>query len=112
MDSLKEKYRQIIQKILEDYAAFLGQEDGIQQELIFDRERDRYLLLETGWHNRKRIYGSFLHLDIIDNKVWIQHDGTEDGIAYELEAAGIPKDHIVLAFKFLERRKLTEYAVS
>jgi hypothetical protein len=39
MDSLKEKYRQIIQKILEDYAAFLGQEDGIQQELIFDRER-------------------------------------------------------------------------
>lgn len=112
MDSLKEKYRQIIQKILEDYAAFLGQEDGIQQELIFDRERDRYLLLETGWHNRKRIYGSFLHLDIIDNKVWIQHDGTEDGIAYELEAAGIPKDHIVLAFKALERRKLTEYAVS
>ena len=112
MDSLKEKYRQIIQKILEDYAAFLGQEDGIQQKLIFDRERDRYLLLETGWHNRKRIYGSFLHLDIIDNKVWIQHDGTEDGIAYELEAAGIPKDHIVLAFKSLERRKLTEYAVS
>lgn len=112
MDSLKTKYRHIIQKILEDYAAFLGQEDGIQQELIFDRERDRYLLLETGWHNRKRIYGSFLHLDIIDNKVWIQHDGTEDGIAYELEAAGIPKDHIVLAFKSLERRKLTEYAVS
>lgn len=112
MDSLKEKYRQIIQKILEDYAAFLGQEDGIQQELIFDQDRDRYLLLETGWHNRKRIYGSFLHLDIIDNKVWIQHDGTEDGIAYELEAAGIPKDHIVLAFKSLERRKLTEYAVS
>jgi hypothetical protein len=112
MDSLKEKYRQIIQKILEDYAAFLGQEDGIQQELIFDRERDRYLLVETGWHNRKRIYGPFLHLDIIDDKVWIQHDGTEDGIAYELEAAGIPKDHIVLAFKSLERRRLTEYAVS
>ena len=58
MDSLKEKYRQIIQKILEDYAAFLGQEDGIQQELIFDLERDRYLLLETGWHNRKRIYSN------------------------------------------------------
>jgi hypothetical protein len=112
MDSLKRKYRQIIEKILEDYAAFLGQEDGIQQELIFDWERDRYLLVETGWHNRKRIYGSFLHLDIIDDKVWIQHDGTEDGIAYELEAAGIPKDHIVLAFKSLERRRLTEYAVS
>ncbi|MEG3861229.1 MULTISPECIES: element excision factor XisI family protein [unclassified Microcoleus] len=53
-----------------------------------------------------------MHLDIIDDKVWIQHDGTEDGIAYELEAAGISKHPIVLAFKSLERRRLTEYAVS
>lgn len=112
MDSLKAQYRQIIEKILQDYAAFIGQEEGIQQELIFDRENDHYLLLETGWQKQKRIYGSFLHLDIIDNKVWIQHDGTEEGIAYELEAAGIPKHHIVLAFKSLERRKLTAYAVS
>jgi hypothetical protein len=112
MDSLKTQYRQIIEKILQDYAEFLGQEDDIQQELIFDREHDRYLLLETGWHQQKRIYGSFLHLDIINNKIWIQHDGSEEGIAYELEAAGIPKSDIVLAFKSLERRKLTEYAVS
>ena len=68
MDSLKTQYRQIIEKMLQDYAAFLGQEEGIQQELIFDRAHDHYLLLETGWHNQKRIYGSFLHLDIIDDK--------------------------------------------
>ncbi|MFK8186067.1 MAG: element excision factor XisI family protein [Phormidesmis sp.] len=42
----------------------------------------------------------------------MEHDGTEDGIAYELESAGIPKDHIVLAYKSLERRKLTGYAVA
>ncbi|MCU0549125.1 MAG: XisI protein [Leptolyngbya sp. Prado105] len=112
MDSLKERYRQIIEKTLQDYADFMGKEEGIQQELIFDHDRDHYLLLETGWQNQKRIYGSFLHLDLIDHKVWIQHDGTEDGIAYELEAAGIPKDHIVLAFKSPDRRKLTAYAVS
>lgn len=112
MDSLKEKYRQIVETTLQDYAAFIGQEEGIQQQLIFDRDHDHYLLLETGWQRQKRIYGAFIHLDIIDNKVWIQHDGTEEGIAYELEVAGIPKDHIVLAFKSPERRKLTEYAVS
>ena len=50
--------------------------------------------------------------DIKGSKVWIQHDGTEDGIAYELEAAGIPKERIVLAYRSLERRKLTEYAIS
>jgi len=112
MDSLKAQYRQIIETILQDYANYMSGEEGIQQELIFDREKDHYLLLEAGWQKQKRIYGPFLHLDIIDDKVWIQHDGTEDGIAYELEAAGIPKDHIVLAFKSPERRKLTEYAAS
>jgi hypothetical protein len=45
--------------------------------------------------------------------VWIQSDGTEYGIADELEAAGIPKHDIVLAFHRPEDRALLpEYAVS
>jgi hypothetical protein len=31
-------------------------------------------------------------VDIINNKIWIQYDGTEQGIAGDLLAAGIPKD--------------------
>ncbi|MEO1395547.1 MAG: XisI protein [Cyanobacteria bacterium J06634_5] len=112
MDSITTTYRQIIEKLLKEYADFIGQDASIQQELIFDHERNRYLLVETGWQNNRRIYGPFLHLDIKDNKIWIEHDGTESGIAYELENAGIPKDHIVLAFKSVERRQHTEYAVS
>jgi hypothetical protein len=112
MGSVQVDCRQIIEKLLQAYADFLGQDDTVQQALVFDREHDHYLLVEVGWQAQKRIYGPFLHLDIKGDKVWIQHDGTEDGIAYELEAAGISKDHIVLAFKSLERRQLTEYAVS
>jgi len=112
MDSVKEHYRTVIGKIFQDYIDFMGEEDGIQIEVVFDQERDRYLLVEVGWQNGYRIYGPFLHLDILDDKIWIQHDGTEDGIAYELEAAGIPKSKIVLAFKPISNRKLTDYAVS
>lgn len=112
MGSVSADYRQIVEKLLREYADFLGQDEAIQQELVFDREHDRYLLVETGWQGHQRIYGPFIHIDIKDNKIWIQHDGTEDGIAYELEAAGIPKHKIVLAYRSLERRKLTEYAVS
>ncbi|HBY77183.1 MAG TPA: XisI protein, partial [Cyanobacteria bacterium UBA11148] len=54
---------------------------------------------------------TLLHIDIIDGKLWIQHDGTEEGIADELVAAGVTKDSIVLGFKSVERRKLTELAV-
>jgi XisI protein len=46
-----------------------------------------------------------LHIDIIENKLWIEHDGTEDGLAYELMAAGIPQEYIVLAFKLSELQK-------
>lgn len=44
------------------------------------------------------------------SRVAALHDGTEDGIAYELKVAGAPKEHIVLTFKSPEHRKLTEYA--
>jgi len=69
-------------------------------------------LVHVGWENRKRIHGCIIHVDIIDSKVWIQYDGTEDGIALELEEAGIPKDKIVLGFKTPDIRKYTGYAVS
>jgi len=58
------------------------------------------------------VNGAVIHVDIIDDKIWIQHDGTEDGIALELEEAGIPKDKIVLGFKTLDIRKYTGYGVS
>ncbi|MBW4631804.1 MAG: XisI protein [Iphinoe sp. HA4291-MV1] len=112
MDSLTTKYRDVVEKILKDYADFLGNDDQVQVELVFDQQRDRYLLVETGWQNGYRIYGTLLHIDIINNMLWIQHDGTEEGIAGELVAAGIPKDHIVLSFKSLEERKHTEFAIS
>jgi hypothetical protein len=110
MDSLKIKYREIIEKVLKDYADFLGNDENVKIELVFDQERDRYLLVEAGWQDGYRIYGTLLHIDIIDHKLWIQHDGTEDGIAVDLVAAGIPKEQVVLGFRTLEQRKHTEFA--
>jgi hypothetical protein len=112
MDSLNNRYSSIVEKILSEYAEFLGNDDAVQTELVFDRERDRYLLVEAGWQNGYRIYGTLLHIDIVGGKLWVQQDGTEDGIADELVQLGIPKEHIVLGFKSLERRKLTEFATS
>jgi hypothetical protein len=112
MDSLIYQYRQIIEKILQEYAEFLDTDHQVQVELVLDEKRDRYLLVETGWQNGYRIYGTLLHIDLVNYKLWIQHDGTEDGIADELVAAGIPKSHIVLAFKSPEIRQHTEFAVA
>lgn len=112
MDTIILNYSQIVENVLKEYADFFGSDAEVETKLVLDRENQHFLLVETGWQNGYRIYGTLLHIDIIDHKVWIQHDGTEEGIADDLVNAGIPKQHIVLAFKPLEIRKHTGFAIN
>ena len=110
MDKL-EKYRNIVEKIINEYAAIPFAFGDIESRTMFDREKDSYMLYSVGWDNRGRIHGINIHIDIINEKIYIQHDGTEEGIATDLEREGVPKSDIVLAFHEPELRKYTEYAV-
>ena len=107
-----ERYRQIIETILTEYAQIPYAYGDIQTETVFDRPHDRYLLVNVGWDNGQRVHGTLVHIDIIDRKLWIQRDGTEHGVAKEFVRAGVPKDHIVLGFRPIEIRRHTEYAVA
>ncbi|MCA6504167.1 MAG: element excision factor XisI family protein [Pseudanabaena sp.] len=49
---------------------------------------------------------------MIGNRLWVQSDGTEDGITDELVAAGILKQDIVLGFQEPAVRKYTGYGVA
>ena len=80
--------------------------------MVSDRHGDHYLLLAVGWDGAQRVHGSIVHIDIINDKVWIQRDGTEHGITEIFVAAGIPRDHIVLAFRPPDLRQYTDYAVA
>ncbi|NEQ15614.1 MAG: XisI protein [Moorea sp. SIO3E2] len=113
MDTLnKTNLKQAIIKVLQDYVEFLGNDPESDLQLIIDENKDHYLLMEIGWHKNQRIYGSLIHIDIIKEKIWLQQDGTEEGVANELVKLGISPQQIVLAFKTLERRKITDFAVS
>lgn len=107
-----EQYRQWIQDLLLEKANRKPTFPEIETQAILDTERDHYLLLHTGWRNNRRTHGCSLHLDIKDGKIWIQHDGTEIGIATQLLELGIPNDDIVLGFQAPEMRPYTEFAVS
>jgi hypothetical protein len=85
----------------------------VEAQTIFDLERDHYQLVYVGWKRHDiRDYGCLLHLDIKDGKIWIQYDGTEGGIAYELVNLGVPREDIVLGFQPVSVRPHTEFAVS
>ncbi|MEH2328914.1 XisI protein [Nostoc sp.] len=113
MDYTKlDDYRQVIETILSEYASLPYSYAKIQSEVVFDRTRDRYLWMDLGWDSDRRIHGCLVHIDLIDGKIWIQRDGTEEGIAADLERAGIPKEHIVLGFRPPELRPYTGYAIA
>ncbi|MEH2283825.1 MAG: XisI protein [Nostoc sp.] len=111
MDKL-DWYRQLIQELLVERAKLRSPNDLIKSQTIFDRECDHYQLVNLGWKDSStRIYGCALHVDIIDGKIWVQHDGTEDAIADQLAAKGVPKQDIVLAYHAPHVRQYTEFAV-
>lgn len=91
-------YRQYVQDILKHYARLPTGQEGVKREILLDTEHDHYQMLALGWQHHKRVYGVIVHVDIIDDKIWIQHDMTETGIANDLLAMGVPKEDIVLAF--------------
>lgn len=108
-----EKYRQIIQQLLTEYATRRNAaKDGVEAQTIFDIQQDRYQLLYIGWDNQNRIFGPIIHFDIQDSKVWLQWNGTEDEIGEILVSRGIPKDNIVIGFHPQFLRKYTDYAVN
>jgi XisI protein len=110
-----EQYRKYIQAILlERSQRGSARSQGGEQEIqaIFDVERDHYQLLHLGWRGNKREFGCILHLDIKQGKIWIQHDGTEVGVANQLVEMGVPKQDIVLAFHEPSIRQFTGFGES
>ncbi len=110
MDSLK-KYRQTIKSILTNYISIPYSHGNIKSKLIMSNDENNYLVMTAGWQNKKRVHGCIIHLEIINDKIWIHRDGTEYGIANELVDAGISKDEIVLGFHPADIRQYTNFAV-
>src|SRR5262249_11060534 len=102
----------IIKEILREHAQHKPAYGDIDVELILDDERSHYELSYIGWDGHRRIHGSVIHVDIRDGKIWVQHDGTEEGIANRLLDAGILPEQIVLAFQHPNKRKYTPFAVA
>ena len=105
-------YADIVEKVLDVYTKTPYSHGDLICEAIFDRTRGRFVLMTLGWDDDERVHHPLVHIDIVSDKVWIQTDNTEHGVAPELVQAGIPKSKVVLGFRPPEMRKHTEYAVA
>jgi XisI protein len=105
-----------MQKAIEAIKAILIQTaqpavvDGIEYQLVFDDERHHYQINAVGWTGKQRVHGILVQIDIKNDLIWIQEDNTEERIADQLVAQGIPKSQIVLAFHAPYKRPYTGFA--
>jgi hypothetical protein len=107
-------YRQAIRQLLINHSSSEQNTSNSEMEcqLIFDTEHDHYQLLDVGWEELKRIYNCFIHIDIKDEKIWIQRNMTEADLAQELVDMGVPKENIILGLHPLYKRPYTGYGVA
>jgi XisI protein len=104
------EYRQIIQDSIEEIHGYSNNNNEIEEEIIFDR--DRHLLIDVGWSQKEYVYETTIHIDIKDGKIWIQRNNTEINLADRLVESGIPKEHIVIGLHSPFMRQFSGYAVS
>jgi hypothetical protein len=76
---------------------------------IYTKLDELTLVLDIGWNDDNYLHATPIHINFIDGKIWIQYDDTEEGVATDLLAAGIPKEDIVLGFRHPNVRQYTEF---
>ena len=109
------QYRQILKNVLTEYALDRSgntQPKEVETQLLFDSQNDHYQVLRVGWRKQKQVFLVVFHFDIKNDKIWLQQNVTDYDIVGDLEAQGIPKSDIVLAFHSPQMRPFTGYAVA
>ena len=112
MDKIK-KYEKCILSILEEYTKIKYSNLDAQNQLVADRKNHRYQIVTIGRDNEGRyIHDTPIHLDIINDKIWIQWNMTEIDLGQEFVSMGVPKSDIVIGFLSPEIREYSDYAVA
>ena len=105
-----EHYRALVLQLLRTDAQAIQPSHGeIETLMLVDQHQDSYMLLYLGWSGSVRHHDVIVHIRIRDEKIWIERDGTTEGFANALVAAGVPAEDIELAFHHPRKRPFTGF---
>ena len=107
------RFQEAISAVMDEYIVdhvHAEPQQELKYEKVMDFNNHHYQLIRLGWRGRQRIFNLIFHVDIIDDKIWIQEDSLEYSVAERLGDQGIGKKDIVLAYFTVSHRQYTEYA--
>ena len=107
-------YADLVKRALDEYASAVERGINVNYDVIrlFDDERQQYMVMKLGWQGKQRFQHIPLHVALKDDKIWIEADWTEQGIATYFLNNGVPHERIVLGFQPPTMRPHTEFAVA
>jgi hypothetical protein len=106
------EYRRIVTVILLELSQPQTIGGEIQTIPVFDEVRHHYQFLDIGWDvSRRRVFQPIVHVDLIDEKVWIQENVTDSDLAEAFAREGIERSCIILGLHSRSHRELSRYAV-
>jgi hypothetical protein len=105
-----DSYRHIMREVIREFQEATPEDDAIETLAILDDTSSNYLLTEVGWQPPRRVYSVIIHLRLKDNRIWIEQDWTEEGVARRLLRAGIDAADIELGFQSPDVRPYSELA--
>jgi len=89
-----------------------SQSGEVETLFLCDMDAGQFQLMNLGWQGKNRICSITLLVRVKNDKIWIEEDWTEDGLASRLMALGVPREEIVLAFHPPHLRPMTDFAVA
>ena len=95
----KQWHKQLIREIYEENIAMPFSNRELKLQAVYDEIGDHYLIMVFGIHNDDWRHYCIAHIDLIDEKIVIQHDSVGYSIAQELYDRGVPDADMVLAYQ-------------
>ncbi len=89
----------IVKDIINQYARLKPSHGDIRLDTVFDDEQKHYALMQVGWDRGRRVRGNLIYITLQDERVVIEYDGMECGVAQNLIESGISPDRIAIAYQ-------------
>ena len=107
-------HRKAVKKVLGKHKEIVNRtaKSEIENLFVFDEATDNYTWIRFGWTQNGRLESISAFVRLLNDKIYIEEDLTEKGIANDLIADGVSPKDIVLAFQQPEVRQFTEFALS
>ncbi|MEL6779277.1 MAG: element excision factor XisI family protein [Cyanobacteria bacterium J06597_16] len=89
----------VVKEVINRYAQLKPSHGNIRLDTVFDDDQGHYALMQVGWDRDRRVRGNLIYITLQDNRVIIEYDGMECGIAQDLIATGVTSEQIIPAYQ-------------